>query len=180
MDTLALANNYAPLGRISWRKAVRDYLKGRVEILEEYEDKTVSAGRMSFPMPAVVRFLKKVVAGMFKRRVKFNRRNVWVRDQGKCQYCGRKISSDDFTYDHVIPSSRGGKTCWENIVCSCIECNQKKGGRTLAECGMKLARAPIVPKSLPAQDLGKLWGTNFPTCWKDYIGSILHWDAEMS
>jgi 5-methylcytosine-specific restriction endonuclease McrA len=180
MDTLVLANNYAPLGRVSWRKAVRDYLKGRVEILEEYEDKTCHAGRMSFQMPAVVRFLKKVVAGMFRRRVKFNRKNVWVRDGGKCQYCGVKISLNDFTYDHVIPQRAGGPTSWENIVCACVRCNQKKGGRTLAESGMRLMKAPVVPKTLPAADITKLWGNDFPSVWKDYVATVMYWDGAMA
>ena len=178
MDTLVLANNYAPIGRISWRKALRDVLKGRVEVLEEYEDKTVTAGRFVFPMPSVVRFLKSV-RGFFKRRVKFNRANVWIRDNGKCQYCGCKIGKNDFTYDHVLPQSKGGKTCWENIVVACVPCNQRKQNLSPEQAKMKLLSKPIMPKALPSGDLSRIWG-DVPKCWADYIGTMTYWGGSLT
>lgn len=79
------------------------------------------------------------------RHVKFNRRNIFIRDQYTCQYCGATPADDDLTIDHIIPRSRGGRTTWENVVLACTPCNMKKGSRLPAECGMhplKAARRP--------------------------------------
>jgi 5-methylcytosine-specific restriction endonuclease McrA len=178
MDTLVLANNYTPIGRCSWRKALRDVLKGRVEVLEEYEDKVVCAGRSVFQMPSVVRFLKNV-RGFFKRRVKFNRANVWIRDNGQCQYCGCKIGKNDFTYDHVTPQSKGGKTCWENIVVACVPCNQRKQDKTVEQARMKLRSTPVMPKTLPSGDLSRIWG-DMPDSWKMYVATVSYWHGDLS
>ena len=48
-----------------------------------------------------------------------------------------------------MPRSRGGPTTWENIVCACLACNVKKGGRTPHEAKMKLVRRPAKPKRNP-------------------------------
>ena len=68
-------------------------------------------------MPSIVRFLKPTPR---KKAIKFSRQNVYVRDRGRCQYCGTKVACDDFTYEHVIPRALGGRTCWENIVVACV------------------------------------------------------------
>lgn len=79
------------------------------------------------------------------RTVKFNRRNIFLRDQHQCQYCGRRPKEDDLTIDHVIPKSRGGHTIWENVVLACTSCNAKKGSRLADECGMTPIRLPKKP-----------------------------------
>ncbi len=81
-----------------------------------------------------------------KVRVRFSRINIYTRDQDTCQYCGRQLKRSDLNLDHVRPRSQGGTTCWENVVCSCIECNLRKGGRTPEQAHMKLLRAPERPK----------------------------------
>ncbi len=52
-----------------------------------------------FRMPSIVRFVHKV-SGIFRKGVKFNRKNVWLRDKGTCQYCGVKTSMSEFTSNH--------------------------------------------------------------------------------
>jgi 5-methylcytosine-specific restriction endonuclease McrA len=79
------------------------------------------------------------------RTVRFNRRNIFMRDQYTCQYCGHKPKDDDLTIDHIIPKSRGGRTVWENVVLSCTRCNMKKSDRLPHECGMSLRRPPKRP-----------------------------------
>ena len=50
------------------------------------------------------------------------------------------------TVDHIIPKSRGGKNTFENTVCSCFECNnKKKQNRTPKEAGMFLKKTPHQP-----------------------------------
>lgn len=84
-----------------------------------------------------------------RTRVRFSRINIYARDEDTCQYCGRQLRRSDLNLDHVVPRSQGGRTCWENVVCSCIECNLEKGGRTPDQAGMKLRREPARPRWTP-------------------------------
>lgn len=84
-----------------------------------------------------------------RNSVKFNRRNIFLRDENCCQYCGRKYGTHRLSLDHVHPKCRGGATNWENIVCCCLDCNVAKGGRTPHEAGMKLLRPPRKPSRNP-------------------------------
>lgn len=79
------------------------------------------------------------------RTVKFNRRNIYMRDSYTCQYCGCRPSKEQLTIDHILPRSRGGKSTWENVVLACQSCNTKKGSKLYREAGMKLRRPPKRP-----------------------------------
>lgn len=79
------------------------------------------------------------------RQVKFSRRNIYLRDNYTCQYCGTVPPRDELTIDHVIPRSRGGKSVWENVVLACMRCNMKKGNRLPEEAGLKLLSKPQKP-----------------------------------
>jgi len=78
--------------------------------------------------------------------ISFSRKLIEVRDRGRCQYCGKKLSGKDKTIDHIIPKSRGGQNKWENVVLCCKKCNKKKGNKTPEEVGMKLLKEPKKPK----------------------------------
>jgi 5-methylcytosine-specific restriction endonuclease McrA len=84
-----------------------------------------------------------------KARVRFSRFNIYARDDSTCQYCGRRLPRSELNLDHVVPRSRGGSTTWENVVCSCVACNLRKGGRSPDEAGMRLRRAPSRPRWTP-------------------------------
>jgi 5-methylcytosine-specific restriction endonuclease McrA len=84
-----------------------------------------------------------------KGRVRFSRLNIYARDTDACQYCGRKLARSELNLDHVIPRSQGGKTSWENVVCSCVPCNLRKGGRTPEQANMKLFKRPLRPRWTP-------------------------------
>jgi len=84
-----------------------------------------------------------------KRQVRFSRYNIYARDKSTCQYCDRKLPRYELNLDHVIPRSRGGTSTWENVVCSCQECNRRKGGKTPLEAGMTMLRKPYRPKWTP-------------------------------
>jgi 5-methylcytosine-specific restriction endonuclease McrA len=83
------------------------------------------------------------------KRPRFSISGVWSRDNGICQYTGRKVSKNEGNIDHIIPKSKGGKTDWTNCVLSHKDINSKKANRTPEECGIKLIKAPSVPKQLP-------------------------------
>jgi len=83
----------------------------------------------------------------------FTRRNLFLRDDFTCQYCGRHCASDHLSIDHVLPRSRGGATNWENCVLACVACNARKADRTLKEAGLHLLRAPVRPRWSPYLNL---------------------------
>jgi len=84
-----------------------------------------------------------------KRRVRFSRYNIYARDRNTCQYCGIRFTRAELNLDHVKPRSQGGGSSWENVVCSCLDCNRRKGGRTPEQADMKLLRAPRRPEWTP-------------------------------
>ena len=110
------------------------------------------------------------------RKVRFTRRNVYTRDGNRCQYCGKKFRSDDLNLDHVIPTSRGGKDSWHNVVCSCVPCNLRKGNKSLVEVGMSLVRRPIRPnwKSFVKCNFAEISEEN----WKDFL-DLAYWNVEL-
>ncbi len=84
-----------------------------------------------------------------RRSLRFSRFNIYVRDDNRCQYCGRHFARVELNLDHVVPRSQGGTSLWENVVCSCHRCNRLKGGRTPAQAGMRLIRQPRRPQWTP-------------------------------
>ena len=84
-----------------------------------------------------------------RQEVKFTRENVFQRDSYQCQYCGKGFDSRDLNLDHVIPRDKGGRTVWENVVCSCIRCNTKKANKMPREAGMVPLNAPKAPRWQP-------------------------------
>lgn len=102
-----------------------------------------------------------------RQSLRFNRRNVFARDGNRCQYCGQQFPMSELSLDHVVPRSRGGTTSWENIVCSCVVCNVRKGGRTPQEARMALIRLPTRPKRSPLLAL-KLGNPRYES-WKNFV-----------
>jgi 5-methylcytosine-specific restriction endonuclease McrA len=172
MEQVLLLNiTYEPLRIINWKKAVTLLCLGKVEVIEEYSEEIHSVS-FTIKLPSVVRLLKMVKRP--KCPVKFSRQNIYARDRYKCQYCGEKWPSEELTYDHIIPKSRGGKTEWENIVTCCVECNRVKGGRTPSEARMALIRKPVRPSWVPAIRI-TIGFNQVPKSWRDY----LYWNVEL-
>lgn len=144
--------NYADVSMYytDWTDAISNVYIGRAEIVEAYEGKCINAVDEIFPFPKTIRF--KTLASItkqYKRKTsKFNRRDVFIRDAGMCQYCETLLTKEESTIDHVLPRSRGGLTSWENCVLSCNTCNTKKGNKTPSEAGMRLLKLPAKPTSL--------------------------------
>ncbi|WP_435019012.1 HNH endonuclease [Tundrisphaera sp. TA3] len=131
---------------------------------------------MSFEIqvPRVIRLL--TYDRLPRTRVKFNRRNLFARDGNRCQYCGKRFPAAELSLDHVMPRSRGGGMDWENIVCACLRCNVRKGGRTPAEAGMRLIKAPVRPKTSPSLSL-KLAHRKYQS-WKMFLDEA-YWTVEL-
>lgn len=111
-----------------------------------------------------------------KQKVRLNRRNIFARDANLCQYCGKKFATSELSLDHVLPTCRGGETSWENLVCACVRCNVKKGGRTPQEAGMKLIKKPIRPKRSPMLTI-KLGNPKYAS-WKNFLDQA-YWSVDL-
>lgn len=172
MEQVLLLNiTYEPIKIINWKKAINLLFLDKIEVLEEYGTEIHSVS-FTIKLPSVVRLLRMVKRP--KSQVKFSRQNIYARDKHTCQYCGRRLTSDELTYDHVIPKFRGGKTKWSNIVTCCIQCNRKKGGRSPQEAKMRLIRKPLRPKWLPVMRI-TIGIRDIPHSWRDY----LYWNVEL-
>ena len=82
-------------------------------------------------------------------KVRFTRKNLILRDNSQCQYCGKKLEVKECTQDSILPIGRGGDHSWTNCVIACYDCNRKKGFRTPEEAGMTLLRQPVEPTENP-------------------------------
>ena len=167
---LFLDASYRPLRVEPWQRAIADFFLGKVEVVEYSRDRTIQGVDRKHPMPSVVRLVR-----AFKRekiRIKFSRLNIYARDRFTCGYCRKAYPTEDLTFDHVVPRSRGGKTSWENIVTCCIGCNTAKANRTPAEAGLTLASRPRKPKYLPAV-MVKIGRDSMPDEWKPYWSTTL-------
>lgn len=167
---LFLDAQWRPLRVEPWQRAIADLFLGKVEVIEYSKDRMIQGVDRTHRMPLVVRVLRN-----FKRdriRIKFSRINIYARDRFICQYCAERKLTEDLTFDHVMPRSRGGRTTWENIVTACITCNSDKADRTPEEAGLKLLTKPRKPAYLPAITV-KVGGSRIPEEWKPYWSGTL-------
>ena len=163
---LVLNASFEPIHVVSWQRALQLLFQGKVEVIEDSEQE-VRTVRITIKVPAVLRLLTYVPV---KKRqiVRFSRMNIFLRDSHRCQYCGHHFSKNQLTLDHVVPVVQGGRKGWENIVTACKPCNQRKGGRTPQQAGMRLTRKPKQPNWLPSANL-QFGLTKTPDRWKIYF-----------
>lgn len=135
-----------------------------VAIRVEDADTFLRTPSQAVPVPSVVR-LARYVRRPGRQKVAFNRRNLFRRDDHRCQYCGTRGS--DLTLDHVVPRSLGGPTSWENVVACCRACNAKKRDRTPEEARMTLARTPRAPRFVFSSAYGLLQDVD--PIWRRYL-----------
>jgi 5-methylcytosine-specific restriction endonuclease McrA len=156
----------------TWRE-VSEYRLKNFQYRGE-EDDWVRTASTQIQVPRVVRLLdyEKVP----RHTVKFNRRNIFARDNNQCQFCGKRFPTNELSLDHVVPRSQGGQSTWENIVCACIDCNVRKGGRTPKQAHMSLIRKPDKPKRSPLLNL-KLTSKKYQS-WRTFLDNA-YWSVEL-
>ena len=116
-------------------------------------DLSISSPSMTIRVPTVL------VAKQFSEMPirKFNGKPtataVWARDRGIDQYTGKKLREQEASVDHVIPTSRGGRNEWDNVVLTKKLINFKKGNHFNHEVGLRLIRKPQAPAPMPASAL---------------------------
>jgi 5-methylcytosine-specific restriction endonuclease McrA len=167
---LLLNASYEPLAVLSVARAVTLLLGGRADAAS---DENVVLRSVSGPIqiPVVIRLQRYV--NVPKRGVAWSRRGVLRRDGYRCGYCGVNAGERrgdwvatkmDFTVDHILPRSRGGRNTWSNTICACRGCNQRKGDRTPHEAGMGLLWEPKTPRVQYIIASGQV-----PKAWKVYL-----------
>jgi 5-methylcytosine-specific restriction endonuclease McrA len=127
-------------------QAWREMSELRVDCKQPHED-WIRSVNFEIQVPRVIRLL--FYERLPNRSLRLNRHTIFARDEHCCQYCGRRLPASQLSLDHVLPRSRGGDTSWENVVCACLTCNIRKGGRTPQEAHMRLSRKPVRPKRSP-------------------------------
>ncbi len=130
--------------------------------------------RVEIAVPKVIRLLG--YDRLPEQHVKLNRRNLFARDRNQCQYCGKHFPTSDLSIDHVKPRAHGGGDTWENLVCACIRCNAKKGGRTPEQAGVPLIRKPVRPKRNPM--ITVRLGQERYQSWKTFLDHA-YWSVEL-
>lgn len=140
--SLVLNATYEPLAVVPVRRAVVLVLGDKADVIHAGSG-TWRSERHSVEVPSVIR-LRYFVRVPYQRRAPLSRRAVFLRDDHRCQYCGRRAEN----LDHVIPRSRGGAHEWDNVVACCARCNTHKRDRMLSETGMRLVRPPEAPTRL--------------------------------
>lgn len=162
-DVLVLNKHWSPIRIVSVERAIKAVCRERAEILDEIDYNPHKWGTWcelkADPATGIkttsgyIRLPEIIVLTSYDKipnyKVRVSRKNVWARDNGECQYTGRKLSFNDATLDHVIPSSRGGSNDFDNLVTCASDVNLKKGNRTPEEAGLKLRRKPKAPKFSP-------------------------------
>jgi 5-methylcytosine-specific restriction endonuclease McrA len=192
-SVLVLNKVYRPIHVTSVRRAISLLYQGVARVLDEQfqlldfeswaavgaaaHDEAIHTPTRVIRVPRVIVLV--TYEHMPRHRVRFSRFNVYARDDSTCQYCGRRLPRSELNLDHVVPRSRGGTTSWENVVCSCVGCNLRKGGRTPGEAGLRLLRVPARPR----------WSAVFRSAarrafyrqWMPFLGLVdaAYWNAEL-
>ncbi len=141
---------------------------------EPHNHTWIRTPRLVIAVPKIIRLLG--YDRMPRQMVKLNRRNLYARDGSKCQYCGKSSPLRNLTLDHVVPRVQGGGHSWENLVCACVKCNARKGGRTPQQAHMKLIRKPVRPRRSPTITLSL--GKEKYASWKAFLNEA-YWTVEL-
>lgn len=160
---------YANYDFATWR----EISELKAQFKEPHED-WIRAVNFELQVPRVVRLL--IYDRLPRQTIRFNRRNIFARDGNRCQYCGKRFITSELSLDHVKPRSQGGDTTWDNIVCCCVKCNVRKGGRTPDEAHMHLIRPPVKPKRSPQLTV-KLGNPKYES-WKSFLDSA-YWSVDL-
>lgn len=187
--TLMLTASGMPTAIVNCKRALSLVNCGKAIVREHYSDAIIHSSPafttidfnlvksrnevISIPVPSVIQCIKsEYEPRKYTNILKFNRKNVYIRDGGCCQYCGKKVSLSEFTFDHVVPASKGGKSCWTNVVISCSRCNSQKASKSLDRYHRKLIKKPMplmISKAAPVHIVNQLAAEIPHKTWVDYI-----------
>jgi 5-methylcytosine-specific restriction endonuclease McrA len=172
-DLLPLTTS--PLSVFSWKDAVRASMTDNFEVLDRYEQ-TVRSPNLEIRLPSVL-LLRNYVSNN-NRPATLTRWNLFLAHRFRCAMCNKRFRSEDLTFEHVIPQSRGGKSTWSNLVPACEPCNSKKGNRTPAEAvkiGIVFRNKPYHPTRAQLNAIGAEFLKEQRVATKEWL-SWLYWE----
>lgn len=198
-QVLVLNRAYVPVDVVCVRNAISDaYTDDAVIVDSDYTEYTWEDWYNLFSVPldedfdykyvsdkeAKIRVPEVIILNDFtdvpKREIKLTRRHLYIRDKGKCQYTGKKLSTREATLDHIMPRSRGGKNTWENLVLCDPRVNRQKDSKTPEEAGLTLLKKPSKPKWSPVYSS---YLKKRPASWSKFVKeedwSQCYWDIEL-
>ena len=144
-EVLVLNFTYEALNITNFQRAVKLIFSGKAEVVHRH-DRVLCSPSYEMKMPSIIRMLYYIKRPM--QKVALTKKNILLRDDYTCQYCGVRRERL-MTVDHVHPKSKGGPSTWENLVCACMYCNNRKNNRTPEHANMALKRKPKQPKYIP-------------------------------
>lgn len=194
LPTLVLNSHWKPIQTTTTRVAIGLVAKGSAMIIDpetyevhdllswnevteaqkRYSEHRIRSMRLDLTPPELI--LLTHYRGIGDQSVTFSRLNLYRRDHYTCQYCGSQPGTKELTIDHVIPRSRDGKTSWTNCVVACVECNKRKGAKTVKQANLKLLKEPVKPKW---QAISRLPGNLHCESWKKFL-SDAYWKVELT
>jgi len=151
LKTLVLNTTGTPLSTwppslIPTEEAICAIVRDRVTVIENWPDAFYRSPSVTMPVPKTVMLRE---YAHISATPKFCRRSVLLRDRFRCQFCGQRFPSEELTFDHFIPRSKGGKTTWENILTACMRCNTKKRDKSVMR-PLQMPRRPTTAELLRA------------------------------
>lgn len=186
INVLVLNKLWQPIHTCTVRRAVKLLCLGHAQVVEaegetQYQTHDLGswleasaekvAGEVIRSVKFVMKVPKVIVLAIYdklpSKEVRFTRHNVFLRDNHTCQYCCREFPEKDLNLDHVIPRDKGGRTRWDNIVTSCLRCNNRKANKLPKEAGMHPANAPKAPSWRPL--FGYRRKGNIDHCWEHFL-----------
>jgi 5-methylcytosine-specific restriction endonuclease McrA len=194
-DVLVLNRSFYAVQITSWQRALTLVFTNHASVVDgeyrtySFEDWKQQSGMIQnhpsgfINTPQFKIAIPDVIALKFYDRlptneVKFTRRNIYEHYKYRCCYCGKKFPPPELNLEHVIPRSRGGKTCWENIVTACIPCNTRKANKLPAEAGMDLLITPSKPKWRGNIALMLNSPVKIKSSWQRFI-DLAYWNGEL-
>ena len=170
---------YQDHAHVVWRDVDNNYLTHDFPSWHDFSQhdpgsELVHAVRFNIRVPTVV--VLRAFDRLPSKEVKFTRQNIYERDNHTCQYCARSLDRQERNLDHVMPRQRGGQTSWENVVCSCIPCNTRKGNRLPQEAGMQLLKEPKRPRWRPFIHL--TYSSAVHDSWRHFV-DVGCWSVEL-
>lgn len=124
-----------PLSTLSWQDAIKYMVLEKATVLEWHDNWIVRSANWETRVPAVMILTEYQKP---KSSIRYSKSNVFLRDGYTCQYCGDAVNKKSATLDHILPTSHGGLSTWENSTTACGPCNANKGNNK-----------KIVPKAKP-------------------------------
>lgn len=151
---LAVNAGGEPTGWISYERCAYYYAKERVlwslgkhEIVLHGGTNSKTGLQSILEMDTIVAIDNQMSPYKFKKSTNpsLTNKTLFERDRHLCAYCGHVYGWKTLTRDHIMPTCKGGKDTWENVVTACTSCNNWKGEKTISEAELQLLYVPYTP-----------------------------------